>query len=94
MAVLKAAAKTGTAIEINNASFVGSRLGSVENCKEIAKLCARFNVPVMINSDAHIAQTVGDLDAAIRVVQEAGVKWEQIVNRTIESTFEFLGLDR
>jgi putative hydrolase len=93
IAVLKEAAKTGTAIEINNASFVGSRRGSPENCMEIARLCARFEVPIMINSDAHIAQTVGELTAALKVVREAGVRWEQIVNRTRESILEFLELD-
>lgn len=93
IAVLKEAARTATAIEINNASFIGSRRGSVENCREIARLCARFEVPVLINSDAHIAQTVGELDAALEVVREAGVHWEQIVNRSMETTLKFLGLD-
>ncbi len=93
IAVLKEAAKTGTAIEINNASFVSSRKGSVENCREIAALCSRYDVPVMINSDAHIAQTVGELDAALQVVREAGVEWEQVVNRSMESTLQFLGLE-
>lgn len=93
VAVLKAAAETKTAIEINNASLIGSRQGSDENCLEIARLCARFEVPVMINSDAHIAQSVGDTESALKLARDAGVRWEQIVNRTLESTLRFLGLD-
>jgi putative hydrolase len=93
IAVLKEAAQTGTAIEINNASFIGSRRGSEETCREIAALCVRYEVPVMINSDAHIAQTAGEVDTALRTAREAGVAWEQIVNRNMESALRFLGLD-
>lgn len=92
--VIEAAAETGTAIEINNASFVASRPGSVGNCREIADLCVRLNVPVMINSDAHIAQSVGLVDAALTTAREAGVDWGQVVNRNMESTLDFLGLER
>jgi len=92
--VVRTAAETGTALEINNASFIGSRHGSGDNCREIARLCARFGAPVAVSSDAHIAQTVGDLDAALEVVFEAGIPRNQIVTRDLASTLAFLGLER
>ncbi len=84
-------AETGTALEINNASFTLSRRGSGPNCQHIARLCARFGTPVAVGSDAHIAQGIGEFADALRVLQEAGVRPEQVVNRTLESTLAFLG---
>jgi len=90
--VARQAAATGTALEINNSSFITSRLGSADNCRLIARLCARFGCPVAIGSDSHIAQNVGNFTQAIAILAEAGVDSEQIVNRTLESTLAFLGL--
>ncbi|NLC70769.1 MAG: phosphatase [Desulfuromonadaceae bacterium] len=92
--VVKTAVETGTALEINNASFIGSRHGSEGNCREIARLCARFGAPVAVSSDAHIAQAVGGLDAALEVVLEAGIPWDKIVTRDLASTLAFLGLEK
>lgn len=91
-AVVKKAAETQTALEINNSSFTISRKGSVPNCMEIARLCARYKAPVAVGSDAHIAQGVGEFAEGARALSAAGVSMEQVVNRTLESTLEFLGL--
>jgi putative hydrolase len=93
-AVARKAAETGTALEINNSSFTLSRKGSEGNCLAIARLCARFGTPVTLGSDAHIAQGVGEFAAALSAVRQAGIAWEQVVNRTLESTLSFLGLSR
>ncbi|MFA5515417.1 MAG: phosphatase [Desulfuromonadales bacterium] len=91
-AVARHGAETGTALEINNASFNISRRGSGPNCQQIARLCARFGTPVAVGSDAHIAQGVGEFADAVQTLREAGVRPEQVVNRSLESTLAFLGL--
>lgn len=91
--VVRHAAVTATALEINNSSFTISRRGSVPNCLEIARLCARYQVPVCIGSDAHIAQGVGEFDDGLQALQQAGVALTQVVNRTLETTLEFFGLE-
>jgi len=93
-AVARKAAQAGTALEINNSSFSVSRQGSRGNCLELARLCARFGTPVTVGSDAHIAQGVGEFEEALGALREAGIAWEQIANRTLESTLAFLGLSR
>jgi putative hydrolase len=90
--VVKKSAATGTALEINNSSFSISRKGSDGNCQEIIRLCAELGAPVTVGSDAHIAQGVGVFDDSLRKLAAAGVKWEQIMNRTFDSSLEFLGL--
>ena len=89
-AVVKQAVATGTALEINSSSFSNARCGSAPNCIEIARLCAEHGALIAIGSDAHIAQTVGEVSAAIQVVQQAGIRPEQVVNLTMESTLSFL----
>ncbi len=91
-AVVEKGAATGTALEINNSSFFISRRGSDGNCREIIRLCAELGAPVTVGSDAHIAQGVGEFDDALGALAAAGIKWEQVVNRTLESALTFLGL--
>lgn len=90
--VVQKSSETGTALEINNSSFVISRKGSAGNCREIIRLCAELGAPVTVGSDAHIAQGIGEFDAALKELLEGGVRWEQIVNRNGETTLRFLGL--
>jgi putative hydrolase len=92
--VARRAAETATALEINNSSFGQSRKGSSGNCREIARLCARFGTPVAVGSDAHIAQGVGEFSEALKVFADAGGTPQQVVNRTLESTLAFLGLEK
>ena len=92
-AVVKEAARTGTALEMNNTSFSISRKGSRPNCESLALLIARHGAPVVIGSDAHIAQMVGVFDAAVAVVEQAGVTEAQVINSSMERLLAFLGLD-
>ncbi len=93
-AMVQKSVETGTALEINNSSFFISRKGSAGNCREIIRLCAELGAPVTVGSDAHIAQGIGEFDSAIKELLDGGVRWEQIVNRTCETTLKFLGLAR
>ena len=88
--VVAAAVATGTALEINNSSFSISREGSRTNCEELAHLIARNGAPVMVGSDAHIAQGVGDFTDAVQVLVKAGVYEEQVINTSLSRLLEFL----
>jgi len=90
--VVQQAVATGTALEINNASFSLSRCGSSPNCREIIRLCAHYEAPVALGSDAHFSQGVGEFAEALQMISAGGIHPEQIVNLTLESTLRFLGL--
>ena len=92
-AVVIAARETGTALEMNNTSFSISRKGSAPNCELLAQLIARHGAPLVIGSDAHIAQMVGVFDDAVAVVEQAGVAEDQVINSSMERLLAFLGLD-
>ena len=90
--VVKAAVATGTALEINNSSLSLSRKGSSENCRKIAGLCAALGAPIMVGSDAHIAQGVGVFDDALQLLARAGIVEGQVMNASLERLLAFVGI--
>ena len=91
--VVMGALATQTALEINNSSLMSvSRKGSVGNCTEIARLCARLGAPILIGSDAHIAQGVGIFDDALKLVAETGIAEGQVMNSSMQRLLDFLEL--
>ena len=72
-------AKYGKIVEINASSY-RTRPTSRSNCVEIARLCAKYGVPIVLSSDAHFAGNVGNVEEAIRIVTEANIPEELILN--------------
>lgn len=78
-AVVQNAAKTNKIIEINSASFV-VREGSAPNCKRVAELCMKYNVPVVLSSDAHFCTRIGDVYEGTKVLSELRFPPELVLN--------------
>lgn len=89
-AVVSKSAEKGIPLEINNSSFCGSRRGSEHNCRQLARLIARYGSPMVIGSDTHFAPDVGNFDIALATVLEAGVKEEQILNTSVKKVMDYL----
>ena len=70
-------------VEIN-ASSSTVREGSKINCREIAKLCKKYEVPVVINSDAHFAPCIGKVDSATHMLSEIDFPEKLILNNDFE----------
>jgi len=85
-AIVDAAARTCTIIEINNQSLVpGSfRFHGDETFLKILEFCKAYNVPVIASSDAHYATYVGNLDRAKAVIETAGMNETQVLNTSAE----------
>ena len=69
----------GKIVEINNHSFV-VRQGSLDNCREIALLCKKYRVPVVITTDAHISFDIGVCGNSIALLNEIEFPEELIIN--------------
>lgn len=78
-AVVKECAKKRKLIEINSNSF-SVRPGSDKNCKTTARLCAKYNVPVLVSSDAHSRYAVGNHDEALRMLSSIAFPESLIIN--------------
>lgn len=78
----------GKLVEINSNSFA-IRKGSRENCTKIARLCKKYQVPIVVDSDSHIEYTVGCVDNALEMLEEIGFPEELVVNSSRERLDEY-----
>jgi len=92
--VVLAAKACGKALEINNKSFTTSRPGSKPNCLRLARLAKKYQLMVVINSDAHVFSSVGVCDEALEVAREAGLEPDQILNTSAERSLAYLAYHR
>ncbi|MCM1991014.1 phosphatase [Oceanirhabdus seepicola] len=88
--VVKRAKELDVLIEINNSSFGTSRPGSKEKCLNIAKLCMKHKVNIILGSDAHISYQIGDFSLAMCELKKIGFNEELIINNNYEKFLDFL----
>lgn len=86
---VKAFKEYGKLVEINQNTFK-NRKSSIPNCVEIARLCKKYQVPVVVNSDAHFAYSIGHVDDALQLLEEVGYPESLIVNGEKERFFRFV----
>ena len=87
--IVAAAKENNVLIEINNSSDF-SRPGSHERCVEFAREAKRIGWKVIIGTDAHISNMLGIFDAALKLIAEAGLTEEDVVNTSMEKVEEYL----
>ncbi|NSK18451.1 phosphatase [Blautia wexlerae] len=81
-ALIKEAKAQDVLIELNNASFNprGFRIQAYENDIQILKLCVKYGVEIMLGSDAHREEDVGDFTRTEKILKEVDFPEELIVN--------------
>ena len=87
--VVRAACAYGKALEINNSSF-RIRTGSDASCALMARLCAKEGALVVCGSDAHYWRDVGRVPLALRVIEDALIPRDKVVNTSVEGFETFL----
>jgi len=88
--IVKKAKEKNILIELNNSSFVSSRLGSDKNCIKIVKLCKEFGQKIIVNSDAHFCFSIGNFSVAEKALKEIDMPQELIINTNSSMLIEFL----
>ena len=88
-ALVIAAKYYGVAIEINNSSLSpnGYRGDVRENAHTILKYCKKHNCPVVVSSDAHSMNQVGNFQYALPLLEICDFPKVLVMNRTLD-TFE------
>ena len=76
-------------VEINAHTFI-CRQSSVGNCRRIAWLCKEYEVPVMVNSDAHSEFEVGECKKALEMLEELHFPEELVINSNWEQLKAYL----
>lgn len=89
-AVAEAARDHNVLIELNNSSFVTSRPGGEDLSRSVAKSVHRLGLPIILGSDAHLAQAVGEFGAALAEAQAVGFDEARIMNTSPDRVLAFL----
>ena len=91
-AVVQAAKENHRLIELNNTSLTpgSSRIHANENDRILLPLCAEYQVPVIMNSDAHFTTAVGDHARAEALLKELHFPEELIANYHPEILKEYI----
>jgi len=90
-AIVEECKKNRVLIEINNSSFTGVvRLGSHDNCVDIAKKIKKIGWKVVFGSDSHCIDTLGRFERSLEIAKEAGLSADDIVNTSERSVREYI----
>lgn len=71
--------KHGKIVEINSHSFE-QRPGSDVICRQVALACMKYEVPIVVSSDAHFMAHVGHFTGALAMLEEIGFPEELVLN--------------
>ena len=87
--VLKKFNEYGKIIEINESSLVYKK-GAVENSIEILRLCKKYEIPIVIDSDSHFCYLIGKTPNALRLIADTDFPQWLILNADWERVREYV----
>lgn len=87
--LVSAVKSEGKIIEINNNSF-NCRAGSHENCRKVALLCKKMQVPVVVSSDAHFKSQIGDYENSLVALEDVNFPEELVLNTSAKKLIDYL----
>lgn len=88
--IAHASSSLGVPVEINNSSLSPEKGGAWDNCRRFAQSMAHYGSPVILGSDAHFWDRVGEFTFALELVQEAGMAETQILNTSPSRVLNYL----
>ncbi len=79
-------------LELNNASLNprGFRKNTEGNDLKMLEFCKQYNQPVVIGSDAHVEEDVGNFTFALNVIKKANFPEELVINTSIDKLYKYL----
>ena len=91
-ALVQGAREYGKVLELNNHSLEPScfRQGAKENDTEMLKLCMKYQVPVVMSSDAHFDSAINEFESARSLLEELDFPEELVLNRSAEALKPFV----
>lgn len=92
--VVLAAKEHHTLLEINNSSLnpVRKKKTARENNLTILRLCKKYDIPVILGSDAHISFDIARYDYIYELLQETNFPEALILNDKIETFKNYIGI--
>ncbi len=90
--IVKAAKEYDVLLELNNSSLApGSfRPNAKENDLELLLLCKKYEVPVIMGSDAHIASDIGNHKLVKELIEQTNYPKRLVVNQSVDTLYYYL----
>lgn len=81
-----AAKREHVALELNNSSFSerSGRVNAHKNCTTILNLCKQYDVPIIMNSDAHIYYDIGNMSKCEELLAELDFPKKLVLNYSMQ----------
>ncbi len=91
--LVPAAKENHVALEVNNSSLRRPqvRLNCVENYRKMLSLCMEYRLPILISTDAHDPDEVGDFSLACQLIDQVGFDEDLILNNSVDKLKAFIG---
>ena len=91
-ALVQGAKEYGKILEVNNHSLVPNsfRQNARENDVKMLKFCMKYQVPVVMDSDAHFDTHIAEFNAARGLLEELDFPEELIVNRSVKEYQKYI----
>ena len=91
-AVVQAAKEYHTLLELNNNSLNPrcTRQNARENDMEMLRLCKKYQVPIVMGSDAHYYEHILNHELALDLIKETEFPEELVVNTDREKLYPFI----
>ena len=92
--IVLAARDTQTLLEINSSSLIPARNKEAArpNNLEILRLCRKYDVPVILGSDAHISFSIADYQYALPLLEETDFPDELVMNYWPEKALDYMNI--
>ena len=91
-ALVQGAKEYGKVLELNNHSMEPdcNRENAVENDTIMLNYCKKYQVPVIMDSDAHFDLLIGEFDLARELLTKLDFPEELVLNRSVESVKKYV----
>ena len=91
-ALVQGAKEYGKVLELNNHSMDPdcNRQNAVENDTVVLNLCKKYQVPVVMDSDAHFDLLIGEFDLARDLLEKLDFPEELVLNRSTDAIREYV----
>jgi len=87
--VVKRAKEKGKTIEINNHTF-DYQDTDLDKCRKIAGICVKYELPIVVSSDAHTVDETGMFPHCIKFLESVDFPESLIINADVERLLRFV----
>ena len=88
--VIPALGANGKVVELNSHHAFKLREENRDNARHIVELCARHNVFIAVNSDAHSPWNIGETAPAVAMLEAMGFPESLILNASTQRVLDYV----